>query len=149
MIDYWRNFKASMFHFCKDMVTSLTADGIVTSMQVFNFDAFADLESLPDADLIGVSSFELQNNLELHHMSCLIGVVTLNDTNLFRLDQVIGQLYWKLRPDTSLPVYDATTGALTVGSIKIMEGTAVMPVEKTKIRPVQFVGLTAGVSQLQ
>lgn len=141
----WRDFKASLFHFCKLVSDQLAIDG-VAQLEVFNFDAHADINDLPNSDVIGVAELQLENDLETQELTCMIGVSTLNDTNLLRMDRIVDFVYANLAPGQMLQVVSANNGS-PIGWMKVKRGTAVFAVSKTKVRPLQFIAVALGTDQ--
>lgn len=143
---HYENFKSSILRFCTQFATDMQAQGLASMMPI-NFDAHADINELPESDLIGPKEFGVETDQGTFVISTMIGVSTLNDTNLFRLDKIIDQLFKRLMPDEMIPLVNAETGA-QMGWMKAMNGTAVLPVVQTKTRPLKFVAVSLGTDRL-
>ena len=128
----FENFRSSILRFCVDFAAD-------NSLQVINWDAHADSQGeLPKADLIGPAMFELQEDEGTFSVTGMIGISTVNDENLFRLTNYVGKVFELLRPGRRVTKYDALNGA-ELGVMTAENGTKVLPVLKTDLRPMQFI----------
>lgn len=135
--------QASLFAFCQARAAAYRAAGLSADLAVVKFDAHADLAELPETDVLGVAQYAVETDGRVFEVTAMIGVSTLGDTNLFRLDQMINDLYGRLLPDRIVPRVDAATGA-PVGTLKAMAGTAAFAVARTQVRPLRFIGVRLG-----
>jgi hypothetical protein len=132
MNDPFTDIQASLFAFCKTFADDMRlAD--VTDMDLVKWDAHADIEELPEKDVIGPMGLTLDIRGGLVSGTAAIGIATLNDTNSFRLDAALGRLLNRLLPDSSIYLLDAITGAV-YGNIKLKDLVQVLPPERTKTR---------------
>jgi len=132
----YRNYYNSLTAFCNRFAQEQTNFG--RPLTVVNFDAYADIESLPDGDLTGLSNFSLTVDEEMYLIEALIGVSTDTDSNNMRLGEIVDRLFDKLHPLTRIPYMDAVSGA-PLGHMVILDGTMVMPVAGTDTRPGTFI----------
>ncbi|KGM36131.1 hypothetical protein [Inquilinus limosus] len=138
MTDLYESAQASVLNICKNFATE-TGGG----MAVFKFDAHAETNSWPNNDVIGPAEFQVEVNVGILEIETLIGISTLNDTNIVRLDKLISRLFTKLQPDKMFPFLDAGNGA-PMGMMKVKSPVVVLPVARTETRPVKFIGLSLG-----
>lgn len=137
----------SMFAFCKTFSQDMISGGYSSNLEVFNFDAHADLTSLPTNDLVGLAEFGLVVQEKNFSIQTMVGISTLDDENLFRLERLVDQLVYRIQPETFVKYYDVTSG-LVVGNLKVMPGLEVFPIVKTDIRPLKFVAVELGADQI-
>ncbi len=126
------NVQVSLMRFCTDFAAAHSGFTFV------NFDAHADETTVPDGDLIGPSGLSLQFSGKLVEIKVMIGLATFSDTNLFRLNNTMGEMLELLRPEQRLRVYDSETG-VDVGWMLILDGTQLLPVGGSAGRPLQYV----------
>lgn len=145
---HYVNYRASLFRLCNDFITKMVGDGVIPadSMQVFDWDAHADQDELPNKDLIGPIEYEIEVDEKLHYITTMIGISTINDTNMFRLHTLIDHMFDQLQPEMLVPYVDGATGN-QMGSMKALNGTAVMPTAKTKTRPFKAVAVSLASDQ--
>jgi hypothetical protein len=136
----YNNARQSLFKYCQELALSLNAsEGY--NLTVINFDAHADLNSLPAQDIIGVADFSLTSDDGLLILSASIRVGTEGDADIARLENIINVIFDQLQPANSLDLVDFDSSA-KIGNLKIMNGTTVYPVMKTKTRPLKSVGIS-------
>lgn len=136
---HYTNAVTSVLKLCKDFADE-------HNLTVHDFDAHATLAELPKVDLIGPMELEVENDEGLLSVMGMIGVSLVEDLNLFRTRPLMGQLFQTLAPNRVFKLYNAET-AVCYGMMKIRNGTHVMPVVRTKHRPVQFVAFSAATDQ--
>ncbi len=125
----------SLLRVCSDFISQSNLTGFIP----FDFDSHGTINQLPDNDLIGVGELSLKNDVDDFMGTCYILVSTRGDDgNLVRLRPVVSNLFSFLSPGTVLPLLDPQTGA-EVGSMKITAGVSILPVARTKTRPLQMV----------
>ena len=127
----------SVMRFCDDFRIS-QAPGY--SLKVVNFDAHADDTSLPEQDVIGISSFTSETEVFTDVM-VLIGISTLDDPGLTRHMKLISRLYEKLLPEARHKVYYTSTGQ-SRGMMVVTGGTRLMPISSSNARPLQFIAVS-------
>lgn len=127
-----RDIHASMLRFCSDFAA------LYPGMEVVNFDAHADETTVPKTDIIGISSLSIRTDEHLVEVKGMLGLSTLDDTNLFRLMELMDVLYDRLLPTRRIQLYDAATGVAN-GVLILDNGTTVLPVGGSDARPLQYV----------
>lgn len=146
-----RDLKASLFYFCNQMKSELEGAGIASdvvagSVEVFNFDAHADNVVLPDKHIIGISRFSTIED-DTIEIEALIGIGFKDDTNLFKMDHGVERIVTRLRPGKRIDLVDVSNGTKK-GLLTSLSGLTVFPVDRTSLRPVQFVGVRLGTDSL-
>lgn len=119
------------------------AFGLSRSLVIFDFDAHATLEELPENDLIGIMEFSLGSDTGMLTTETMIVISTNDDLNLGRLRKFIGELFDQLQPGATFSVVDADSG-IAIGNLKIMDGTQILPVARSRTRPFQAIAIRAG-----
>jgi hypothetical protein len=147
----YMDLKASVFLFCNTFRTELenaiiAPDVTTNTFEVYNFDAHADNTVLPDKHLIGVRDFSLIHDQTIE-IECMFGVGFKDDTNLFKLDAAMDRMLKHIIPTKRLPLVDAASG-VQYGLMTSLSGLTVFPVDRTKVRPIQFVGVRLGTDSL-
>ncbi|HYG34262.1 MAG TPA: hypothetical protein VEC99_05735 [Clostridia bacterium] len=135
-----KDIHASLLKFCSDYASNHEG------MTVVNFDAHADDTTLPANDVIGLAGLSVTAADRFLSIKALIGISTLNDTNLFRLAEKIAELFERLMPESRIDVVDAATGEVK-GWMIAMDGTTMLASEGTKARPLQHVAVSLGAAQ--
>lgn len=116
------------------------------NLGVFKFDAHAEINSYPETDLIGPGGLTIECDDGLITASLVIGISTMDDENLFRLDALIGQMFRRVKPGSIIPLVDAETGQ-KYGNLQVMGQLSVLPVELTKIRAFRGIAIHLGSDQ--
>lgn len=134
MID--ENLHASLFRFCHDIRDELADQNIFVT--VIDWDAHADINKLPAADVLGIAGYSFE--LDDHQISigASFGISTWQDVSLFRHRRIRALVVERLLPTALIPVYDADSGE-EKGQLVVRNGTSVMPMARTEVRPLQFV----------
>lgn len=130
----YKNFYASLLKFCQDFNDAMTAKGY--KLAVVNFDAHADIDTLPSDDCVGIMNFALTVDDHFTTIRCLVGVVTNDDTNLFRLHDLSGELLDWLLPTRRIEIVDHEDGS-HIGWMIIQNGTRALAVSG-EVRPTRF-----------
>lgn len=126
----------SVMRFCDDFRIAQAPD---YSLKVVNFDAHADESTLPESDIIGISSFTSETEVFTDVM-VLIGISTLDDPGLTRHMKLVSRLYEKLLPESRHKVYSTATGQ-SRGIMVVSGGIRLMPISSSNARPLQFIGV--------
>jgi hypothetical protein len=127
-----RNVHASVLRFCSNFAEE-------NNLTVVNFDAHADDDTtLPPGDLIGMAGLSWHVDDEFLYVEVMFGISTMEDTNLFRLINLLDPLYESLLPTKNIGVYDADSGEKK-GEFVVLNGTRAMPVGGSSARPLQFI----------
>lgn len=102
-----------------------------STITVVNFDNYADMQTLPDGDVIGIAEFAIStagdDALDLASGIFMCG--TVNDPNNMRLIKMINAFYNDAIPGSTLPYYDESNGD-DLGVMVFKGETQVLPVEK-------------------
>lgn len=132
-----RTLHASIMRFCTDF-------GELHNLAFVNFDAHADESTMPSQDVIGMMGLSWDVDDEFLEVNVMLGVGTLDDSNLFRLVDKIGELFELVLPSKRISAYDADSGE-EIGHFVVRNGTRALPVAGSQSRPVQhiMVGLTS------
>lgn len=142
-MSHYENFRASVSNFCN-------VYGAAHGLTVVDMDAHADIRQLPMTDVIGTFQFDLEVDDGTVIITTMIGVSTLSDTGLVKLYEHVDNLFGLLLPGKTLPIYDASNpSALTrTGTMTALNGTKVMAVYNTALRPMQFVAVRLGADKI-
>lgn len=110
------------------------------TIQFVDWEAHANIEELPDADLIGPTSLVLMEiSPQMYDVNFSIAVSTYkSDENLFRLRSYLSLIFNSVRPTKQITVYEAGT-LNEIGYIMCQDGTAVLPMSRAVTRPFQYV----------
>lgn len=138
MKDLYLHSQASLFSLLDQIRTDLNLTA--PTMQLFKFDAAGEEAKLPENDLIGPFRFTVTNEGGLLTITAQIVVSTLNDTNLFRLDEIVNEVFNRFTPDARYPLLNAKTGA-PLGVLIVSDETTVLPIERSNSRPVKSVAV--------
>lgn len=136
---HYMNCCVSIAKVCKDF-------GDANGLTVYDFDAHATVSELPNADIIGPMEIEVENDEGMLTVMGMIGISLREDLNLFRLRPLVAKLFRDLSPNNTFGLYDAETSK-KYGIMKILNGTQVLPVVRSKNRPIQFVAFAAATDQ--
>lgn len=136
----YENFWGSIVSFCNDVADSRKVLYPTVDIEYIDWEAHANIQELPDADLIGSTAVTFTEEApEIFSMSFTIGVSThASDKSLFRLRNYVGEIFSRLRPGQQIPFYDSVTAA-QIGWLNITDGTMVMPMTRADVRPLQFI----------
>ena len=130
----YRDTFASLIRFCGDFAQE--AKGLGYDLEVMNLDAAGAPAEWPKKDVIGVAEYLLtldDGNIVVTNMFV---VSTVEDTNNFRLNDMLNRLLNKLIPGMRIKLLNASTGA-TRGFLAVTNGTRVTPPEKSGTRAIQ------------
>jgi len=132
-----RNLYVSLVRFVKDFIADAPSFGIDTKIEFVNFDAHAQLTSLPAADVVGISDFSFQLDEKFIHLLCGFGISTLNDVDLMRHIMLLDALFERLKPTKTIPVFDAYTTDKR-GWMVVTDDVTLLPMANTETRGAQF-----------
>lgn len=130
----YRDSFASAIRFCRDFAEDMKAFGF--DLDVMNFDAADSPEMWPNKDVIGLAEFNLELDDGIILIQNIFAVSTIEDTNNFRLNEIMNQLLNRLLPGSAIKLYDAKSGKLR-GLLAIRNGTRAASPIATKTRTVQ------------
>lgn len=146
-VDMYVNHQVSLYKYLNTFAAQMvTATYLKSDYELFNFDAFADLDNIPDKDILGVSQFNIDSDSGLFIVSAMLGISTYDDINLARLDRMIGRLFEKLESGQLVPFVEESSGN-QIGVMRVLNGTSVLPVVKTRTRPLKFVAVALSSDQ--
>lgn len=135
--DIYADLFSSILKFCKDVAPMIGAGDFT----VVNFDAYdADDEQMPAGNLIGPAQYAMTIDERLARVTVMIGVMTTEDPNLFKLNAVTGKLLNYLLPGKSFWAIDSQTGN-KIGELLLENGTQVFPILSDTVRPTKFIGV--------
>lgn len=134
--------QASLFAFCRELVSDLSPS-VSDDLAVVKFDAYADPQDLPETDLIGPFQFQIDIDEGMLVVSWMLLISTQQDTNLFRLDEMVSHALGRLLPDSRLPLV-AGDGSGQKGFMTVMNGGQVMPVDTSANRPMKAIAIQMG-----
>lgn len=141
------DIQRSLLAYCKNFLTRNS----ITGFQVFDFDAASAINELPNKHLIGISDYTIENQKDMHVVTCIISVCTMSDDkNLSVLRSVIDKLYAELTPGSTgekFQILDASglkRGYLTVGG-----DVLALSIGRTETRPFQGIAVTFGAGYLE
>lgn len=137
----------SILAYCKSF---LTRNGI-TGFEVFDYDAHAVTQELPDKHLIGLSDYSIENQTDMYEVTCIIAVCTKsNDANLKILYETIDKLFSELRPGSTGERFQIVDNSgIKRGYLTVQDNVLVMPVGRTDTRPFQGIAISFGAGYLE
>lgn len=138
MANVYVDIKASLLKMCNDMFASSPEQ-----VQIFDFDAHATIEEFPEADLVGIAEYQIEN-LDRHYIiTAMITVcTTAEDDQIVKLTQYINTIFDTLIPGyRTIPVVDSNTG-VSRGNLVVMDNVKALPVGRTSTRPLQMVAVS-------
>lgn len=115
-----------------------------------DFDAVADVTTLPNKDLIGLRSFALASGHDTNPIPITSGMIilmTYNDASNMRLMDRLNRVFNDLLPEQIIPLYDAQTETV-IGEMKLLGVTRLMPLERNGNRAIQGITFQAGLQAL-
>jgi hypothetical protein len=136
--DLYLHGQASLFAACNALKAQMLAKS--PSLEVFKWDAAADHTSLPERDLIGPFKYIAQNTGGMLVVSAQIVVSTVNDTNLFRMDEIVNAAFKMFAPEKRINLIDAASGT-PFGFLISSDETTVLPIERAGSRPVKSIAI--------
>lgn len=111
MVEY-KDVYISLLRFCADIASALNPNlAPDKQLTALNFDGTADLSTLPQGDLVGISHWTLAETANAYgfYCHCMFGFRVINDDNLMRLETVYIDYLIKLikTKDYKIPIYKA------------------------------------------
>lgn len=143
MSNAYQDINRSLLAYCNNFL--IRHD--IKDVDIFDFDAHAVEQELPDQDLIGIGEYSIENQTDKYHVTCMFIVCTkADDTQLKRLRNLVGSLFAELRPQNSgEPFKIVDEAGLKRGYMTVMDNVLVGPVGSNKTRPVQAIAVAFGV----
>lgn len=130
----YRDSFASLMRFAKEFSDEMVGAGY--SLDVMNLDAAGGPSEWPKKDIIGVAEYTFTLDDGHIRVQTMFAVSTIEDTNNFRLNDIMNRLVNKLVPNMRIKLLNATSGA-TRGFLVVTNGTRVTPPEPSKTRVIQ------------
>lgn len=98
------------------------------------FDDYTLEERLPEQDIIGCWQLEFEVDEHIVSGTFLLTISTLNDSGLFRLRNAASLVFDEIKPMQEFNLYQPD-GTQVEGTIIVMNGVKMLPVEKGDERP--------------
>lgn len=98
------------------------------------FDDYTLEEKLPEQDIIGCWQLEFEVDEHIVSGTFLLTLSTLNDSGLFRLRNAASLVFDEIKPMQEFNLYQPD-GTQVEGTIIVMNGVKMLPVEKGDERP--------------
>lgn len=134
--------RSSLLKMCKDFITQNS----LTGYEVFDFDAHAGVNDLPNNHLIGIAEYSLGEMSDTYEGECMVIICTKqDDTNLKELYPNTSKMFARLKAGRTIPVVQSDDGVV-IGNLKVHSGTEAMSVARTKARPLQAINISFGLS---
>ena len=119
------------------------AEAEMPGSQVINWDDHANINELPEQDVIGLAGIGLAED-EPKKYSITLGIMisTWNDPGLHRLTTAISKLFGQIAPGTRITVYTLSDNGLAADEASWMVTTlprAALPITKAEVRAIQAV----------
>jgi hypothetical protein len=130
----FRDSFASILRFCTDF--AIECRGLGYDIEVMNLDAAGAPNEWPSKDVIGPAEFTFTLDDGNIVLSTMIAVSTVEDTNNFRLNDILNRLLNKLIPGMRVKLLNSSSGA-TRGFLVVTNGTRVTPPERSGTRAIQ------------
>lgn len=133
--DIW----GSIVKLSQDLIASVEPDYPDIDIQFIDWEAHANIEELPAADLIGPTSLTVtEHESGLFEASFAIGASSYStDQNLFRHRDYIARIFELMRPEMKMKLYDAGS-ASEKGVMVFTNGTLIAPMSRAETRPWQY-----------
>lgn len=141
MRSFYGHIQASLFYFAKLYIDEQETQELSPNLKLYKFDAHAENKELPKTDLVGPAGFSLMNSGGLITVTTQFLISTLDDKNLFRLDDLIDLLADRLIPEDRFDLIDRRNGD-RLGNIVVAEDVEIFPIERAENRPVKGIGVT-------
>lgn len=104
------------------------------------FDNYSMESKLPQQDVIGCWRLEFEVDEHIISGTFLLTVSTLNDSGLFRLRNIASLVFDEMKPMQEFNLYQPD-GVQVEGTIIVMNGVKMLPVEKGDERPAKTFGI--------
>ncbi len=104
------------------------------------FDDYTREEQLPEQDVIGCWQLELEVDEHIVSGTFLLTLSTLNDAGLFRLRNMTSLVFDEMTPTTEFGLFQPD-GTQVEGTIIVLNGVRMLPVEKGDERPAKTLAI--------
>ncbi|RWP44299.1 MAG: hypothetical protein E5X41_13120 [Mesorhizobium sp.] len=135
------NVWTSVAAYVNQQIQMIIANGITpaNSLQMFDWEAHANIEEAPALHLIGPASLALEESSSgIYHASFVVGVGSFNDEGLFVHRKMVDFLFKSLASGTRMSVFDSETEQ-PYSWMKVIDGTTVAPMSRSNQRSMQFI----------
>jgi hypothetical protein len=109
-----------------------------TTLSYSDFDSHGDQAALPSSDLVGLHSFEMENQTQFHVTTFGLMISSYDDPNLLIQTRYLDWFYKLLGFGDLIPLYDPTTAA-QIGNMIMLANTRTFPVERADTRAAAFI----------
>lgn len=110
----------------------------------FDFDCHADIHEMPQKDVLGLKGFSFYDDDGVINLSTFIVCSTMDDLNGIRLSKIIGHVFGRFIGNKAVCVLDEYKNK--IAAITTVSGTEIMPMSKSDARMVQYIDVTAKIS---
>lgn len=136
------NTWSSIVALCNEFIVQFKAEYPQTEIKLIDWES-ANINELPNADLIGPASLFIRDHGEQIEVNFAIGVSTYTgDTNLFRHRTMVGAIFDRLIPEMKVDYMESDTVSKT-SVLVCTEGTMISPMSKMDTRPWQYVQVSS------
>ena len=121
-------------------VATIQEDALNQGLQTefINYDEHADIEKLPQKNLVGPAEFSFDNMGQgTFHVSAAVGFSMWNDDEQFNHRKMMDIVAKRLEPEVCIPVLKAVTG-LKIGNLTLEAPTSLLPMSNSDVRALQF-----------
>ncbi|TGP25418.1 hypothetical protein EN875_034785, partial [Mesorhizobium sp. M2D.F.Ca.ET.232.01.1.1] len=122
----YMNVWTSIAAYINQQIQMIAANGIAPAnmLQMFDWEAHANIEEAPALHLIGPASLALDEVTDgIYSATFVIGVGSFNDEGLFVHRRMVDHLFKSLKTGTRLSVFDSQSEQ-PYSWLKIVDGTA-------------------------
>ena len=139
MSTFYDNIWASVTVLTKEIVDAVNEADPSLKVQWVDWNEFAELPELPDANVMGPSSLTFTEYEGETSVTFAVGASTYpDDPGGFKLRTMIGIAFERLRPKKQFAYYEAETESRT-NVFVILPGTLLAPATRPGARPWQYV----------
>lgn len=150
MNNIYLNAEHSITKAVVDLVQEAKTANLSADIQYLEIDARKELDdgSLPPTDVMGITQFALaQQDQSLWMVHFMVGISTVNDTNLFRLRDLANLVFNRMQGGNTMDLYDSASGTKATW-IYILPETASLPTHRVETRPFRFIQVQALIDPL-
>jgi len=133
-VNEYRDTFSSLLAFCTEFAQEVK--GVGFDLEVMNLDSAGAPAEWPNKDVIGLAEFTFTLDDGNIVVSNMFAVSTVEDTNNFRLNDIMNRLLNKLIPGRRIKLVNASSG-VTRGFLVVTDGTRVTPPERSGTRAIQ------------
>lgn len=130
----FRDIQKSLLRFCNTFVNDQNQFG--KNLMVVNMDLFSTPLEWPKQDFLGIGETQYDFDQGVITITTAFAVSTINDENMFRMDEVINSLLNVLDVGMQVPIFDAI-GNFPRGNLVVTNGIRAGAVLKTDSQPVR------------